>query len=79
MNGRPENYVHAWLTMESYNKTYEYHINSVRGQELWETSQYLHYLPLIRSKSRRRLSHYASKKMHMRHLLGGAKSALQQN
>ncbi|RYQ79348.1 hypothetical protein Ahy_Scaffold6g108083 [Arachis hypogaea] len=62
MNGRPENYVHAWLTMGSYNKTYEYHINLVRGQELWETSQYLHCLPPVRSKPRGRPSHYARKK-----------------
>ncbi|RYR06886.1 hypothetical protein Ahy_B05g074201 [Arachis hypogaea] len=45
MNGRPKNYVHAWLTMGSYNKTYEYHINPVRGQQLWKTSEYLHCLP----------------------------------
>ncbi|RYR20180.1 hypothetical protein Ahy_B03g065265 isoform B [Arachis hypogaea] len=30
MNGRPENYVHALLTMGSYNKIYEFHINPVR-------------------------------------------------
>nr|XP_025669758.1 uncharacterized protein LOC112769454 [Arachis hypogaea] len=62
MNGRPENYVHAWLTMGSYNKTYEYHINPVRGQQLWETSEYLHCLPPVRSKPRGRPSHYARKK-----------------
>ncbi|RYR72558.1 hypothetical protein Ahy_A02g006772 [Arachis hypogaea] len=62
MNGRPENYVHAWLTMGSYNKTYEYHINPVRGQQLWETSEYLNCLPPVRSKPRGRPSHYARKK-----------------
>nr|XP_025703630.1 uncharacterized protein LOC112805459 [Arachis hypogaea] len=62
MNGRPENYVHAWLTMGSYNKTYEYHINPVRGQQLWETSEYLHCLPLVRSEPRGMPSHYARKK-----------------
>ncbi|RYR22025.1 hypothetical protein Ahy_B03g067312 [Arachis hypogaea] len=62
MNGRPENYVPAWLTMGSYNKTYEYHINPVRGQQLWKTSEYLHCLPLVRSKPRGRPSHYARKK-----------------
>ncbi|RYR16373.1 hypothetical protein Ahy_B04g073382 [Arachis hypogaea] len=62
MNGRPENYVHAWLTMGSYNKIYEYHINPVRSQQLWETSEYLHCLPPVRSKPRGRPSHYARKK-----------------
>ncbi|RYR36615.1 hypothetical protein Ahy_A09g041579 [Arachis hypogaea] len=62
INGRPENYAHAWLTIESYNKIYEYHINPVRGQELWKTSQYLHYLPPIGNKSRGMSSHYARKK-----------------
>ncbi|RYR60857.1 hypothetical protein Ahy_A04g017928 isoform A [Arachis hypogaea] len=65
MNCRSENYVYAWLTMESYNKPYEHHINPVRDQKL--------------SKPRERPSHYARKKMHMRHLFGGAKNALQQN
>ncbi|RYR49985.1 hypothetical protein Ahy_A07g036519 [Arachis hypogaea] len=62
MIGRPENYVHTWLTMGSYNKTYEYHINPVKGQQLCKTSQYLHCLPLIRRKSRGKPSHYARKK-----------------
>ncbi|RYQ79582.1 hypothetical protein Ahy_Scaffold5g107810 [Arachis hypogaea] len=55
MNDRPENYVHAWLIMGSYNKTYEYHINP-------ETSQYLHCLPPVRIKPRGRPSYYARKK-----------------
>ncbi|XP_025625475.1 uncharacterized protein [Arachis hypogaea] len=62
MNGRPENYVHAWLTMSSYNKTYKYHINPVRSQQLWKISEYIHCLPPVRSKPRGRPSHYARKK-----------------
>ncbi|RYR24792.1 hypothetical protein Ahy_B02g058334 [Arachis hypogaea] len=62
MNSRPENYVHAWLTMGSYNEIYEYHINPIRGQELWETSQYLYCLSPVRSKPCGRPSHYARKK-----------------
>ncbi|RYQ92989.1 hypothetical protein Ahy_B09g099239 [Arachis hypogaea] len=72
MNGRHENYVHAWLTIESYNKTYEYHINPVRGQELWKISQYLHYLPPIRNKPRGMSSHYARKKDAHEAPIGGS-------
>ncbi|RYR06665.1 hypothetical protein Ahy_B05g073971 [Arachis hypogaea] len=33
---RAEDYCHEWLTMESYRKTYAFHVNPVKGQELWE-------------------------------------------
>ncbi|XP_072058246.1 uncharacterized protein [Arachis hypogaea] len=62
MNGRPENYVHAWLTMGSYNKTYEFHINPVREEEMWDKSEYSHCLPPARPKSHGRPKLYARKK-----------------
>ncbi|RYR03279.1 hypothetical protein Ahy_B06g082130 [Arachis hypogaea] len=33
---RAEEYYHEWLTMESYQKTYAFHVNPVKGQDLWE-------------------------------------------
>ncbi|RYR41348.1 hypothetical protein Ahy_A08g037747 [Arachis hypogaea] len=33
---RAEEYCHEWLTMESYRKTYAFHVNPVKGQDLWE-------------------------------------------
>ncbi|RYQ82777.1 hypothetical protein Ahy_B10g101343 [Arachis hypogaea] len=33
---RAEEYCHEWLTMESYRKTYAFHVNPVKGQNLWE-------------------------------------------
>ncbi|XP_015934201.1 uncharacterized protein LOC107460358 [Arachis duranensis] len=57
-----ENYVHAWLTMGSYNKTYEFHINPIKGEEMWDKSEYSHCLPSTRPKSHGRLKLYARKK-----------------
>ncbi|RYR53719.1 hypothetical protein Ahy_A06g028940 [Arachis hypogaea] len=33
---RPEEYCHEWLTMEAYRRTYQFNMNPVKGQELWE-------------------------------------------
>ncbi|RYR07842.1 hypothetical protein Ahy_B05g075308 [Arachis hypogaea] len=33
---RPEEYCHEWLTMEAYRRTYQFNVNHVKGQDLWE-------------------------------------------
>ncbi|XP_072064548.1 uncharacterized protein [Arachis hypogaea] len=33
---RHEEYCHEWLTIEAYRRTYQYNVNPVKGQELWE-------------------------------------------
>ncbi|RYR15971.1 hypothetical protein Ahy_B04g072945 [Arachis hypogaea] len=33
---RPEEYCHEWLTMEAYRRTYQFNVNPVKGQDLWE-------------------------------------------
>ncbi|RYR62423.1 hypothetical protein Ahy_A04g019984 [Arachis hypogaea] len=40
VNKRPENFCHPLVTMDSYRKTYEHHINPLPGQSLWEKSVY---------------------------------------
>ncbi|RYR19080.1 hypothetical protein Ahy_B03g063761 [Arachis hypogaea] len=37
---RPEDFCHSLVTMDSYKKTYEHHINPLPGQSLWEKSVY---------------------------------------
>ncbi|XP_016164255.1 uncharacterized protein LOC107606740 [Arachis ipaensis] len=32
----PEEYCHEWLIMEAYRKTYQFNVNPVKGQDLWE-------------------------------------------
>ncbi|QHN94000.1 uncharacterized protein DS421_17g597510 [Arachis hypogaea] len=44
-NQRPEDYVHHWLTMEAYNRTYQFHINTVPSQEYWADAEGLPCLP----------------------------------
>ncbi|RYR67129.1 hypothetical protein Ahy_A03g013384 [Arachis hypogaea] len=34
-----EDFCHFWLTMESYRKTYNHHINPISGQPLWEHAE----------------------------------------
>ncbi|RYR48243.1 hypothetical protein Ahy_A07g034253 [Arachis hypogaea] len=41
----PENYVHHKLTIEAYNRTYQFHINSIPSQEYWEHHEGLSCLP----------------------------------
>ncbi|RYR78130.1 hypothetical protein Ahy_A01g002866 [Arachis hypogaea] len=33
---RPEEYYHEWLTMEAYRRTYQFNVNPIKGQDLWE-------------------------------------------
>ncbi|RYR10979.1 hypothetical protein Ahy_B05g079470 [Arachis hypogaea] len=40
VNKRPEDFCHPLVTMDSYRKTYEHHINPLPGQSLWEKSVY---------------------------------------
>ncbi|RYR34663.1 hypothetical protein Ahy_A10g049646 [Arachis hypogaea] len=40
VNKRPEDFCHPLVTMDSYRKTYEHHINPLPGQSLWEKSAY---------------------------------------
>ncbi|RYR04781.1 hypothetical protein Ahy_B06g084557 [Arachis hypogaea] len=40
VNKRPEDFCHPLVTMDSYKKTYEHHINPLPGQSLWEKSVY---------------------------------------
>ncbi|RYR67107.1 hypothetical protein Ahy_A03g013362 [Arachis hypogaea] len=44
-NQRPEDYAHHWLTMEAYNRTYQFHINTVPSQEYWADTEGLPCLP----------------------------------
>ncbi|RYR62678.1 hypothetical protein Ahy_A04g020398 isoform B [Arachis hypogaea] len=39
VNKPPEDFCHRLLTMESYRKTYNYHINPIPGQSLWEHAE----------------------------------------
>ncbi|RYQ87796.1 hypothetical protein Ahy_B09g095335 [Arachis hypogaea] len=39
VNKPPEDFCHCWLTMESYKKTYNHHINSISGQPLREHAE----------------------------------------
>ncbi|RYR66470.1 hypothetical protein Ahy_A03g012461 isoform C [Arachis hypogaea] len=36
VNKRTENFCHPLVTIESYKKTYEHHINPLLGQSLWK-------------------------------------------
>ncbi|RYR04139.1 hypothetical protein Ahy_B06g083723 [Arachis hypogaea] len=40
VNKHPEDFYHKLITMESYKKTYKYHINPIPGQAFWEQSQF---------------------------------------
>lgn len=42
---RPENYVHAWLTMGAYRSTYEFAIQPTRSQQYWEPTPYEKPIP----------------------------------
>lgn len=42
---KPEDYCHGWLTMGSYNATYEFFVQPTRGQEYWEKTQYTRPVP----------------------------------
>ncbi|RYR35698.1 hypothetical protein Ahy_A10g050825 [Arachis hypogaea] len=44
-NEKPEDYVHHKLTIEAYNRTYMFHINSIPSQEYWEHHEGLPCLP----------------------------------
>ncbi|XP_020963729.1 flocculation protein FLO11-like [Arachis ipaensis] len=44
-NEKPEDYVHHKLTIEAYNRTYQFHINSIPSQEYWEHHEGLPCLP----------------------------------
>ncbi|XP_015940751.1 uncharacterized protein LOC107466283 [Arachis duranensis] len=44
-NQRPEDYAHHWLIMEAYNRTYQFHINTVPSQEYWADTEGLPCLP----------------------------------
>ncbi|KAL4328297.1 hypothetical protein AHAS_Ahas13G0186000 [Arachis hypogaea] len=44
-NEKPEDYVHHKLTIEAYNRTYQFHINSIPSQEYWEHHDGLPCLP----------------------------------
>ncbi|XP_015944300.1 uncharacterized protein LOC107469442 [Arachis duranensis] len=44
-NEKPEDYVHHKLTIEAYNRTYQFHINSIPSQEYWEHHEGLLCLP----------------------------------
>ncbi|RYQ93482.1 hypothetical protein Ahy_B09g099761 [Arachis hypogaea] len=51
---RPEEYCHEWLAMEEYRRTYQYNVNPVKGQELWEKNgSPAPVPPPIKSKPRR--------------------------
>ncbi|XP_020975852.1 uncharacterized protein LOC110270709 [Arachis ipaensis] len=39
VNKPPEDFCHRLLTMESYRETYNYHINPIPGQPLWEHAE----------------------------------------
>ncbi|RYR54986.1 hypothetical protein Ahy_A06g030242 [Arachis hypogaea] len=39
VNKPPEDFCHRLLTMESYRKTYNHHINPIPGQPLWEYAE----------------------------------------
>ncbi|XP_072076717.1 uncharacterized protein [Arachis hypogaea] len=44
-NEKPEDYVRHKLTIEAYNRTYQFHINSIPSQEYWEHHEGLPCLP----------------------------------
>ena len=40
-----ENYCHAFLTLGSYNATYEHFIKATQGEEFWEKIDYVKPVP----------------------------------
>ncbi|RYR46886.1 hypothetical protein Ahy_A07g032744 [Arachis hypogaea] len=52
VNKQPEDFCHRWLTMESYRKTYNHHINPILGQPLWEQAENCNrpHAPKIKTK-----------------------------
>lgn len=42
---KPENYCHGWLTLGSYNATYEHFIKPTQGEEFWEKTNYERPVP----------------------------------
>ncbi|RYQ96281.1 hypothetical protein Ahy_B08g091983 [Arachis hypogaea] len=53
-NHRPEDYVHEWLWMTSYNFIYQSHMNSIPSAAFWEKSQRIPPLPPIYKRPIRR-------------------------
>ncbi|XP_072069760.1 uncharacterized protein [Arachis hypogaea] len=52
VNKQPEDFCHRWLTMDSYRKTYNHHINPILGQPMWEKAEDCNrpHAPKIKSK-----------------------------
>jgi len=48
MRGSLEDYYDAWLTMTFYWKTYQHVADTVQGQEHWEQTNQIPFLPLVK-------------------------------